>query len=63
LPIVYSGKVTNPVVDENARINTVPRWFNGIKLNFTETFSMSVTKMVDLPKAQAKKTIRLPVPR
>ena len=35
-PIVYSGNVPNPVVDEMARIDTVPNWFKGIKLNFAE---------------------------
>jgi acetoacetyl-CoA synthetase len=35
-PVVYSGKVPNPVVDEAARIDTVPRWFQGLKLNFAE---------------------------
>ena len=35
-PIVYSGKVPNPVVDETARIDTVPKWFKGVKLNFAE---------------------------
>ena len=35
-PIVYTGKIPNPVVDESARIDTVPRWFKGIKMNFAE---------------------------
>lgn len=35
-PIVFSGQVPNPVVDEKARIDTVPRWFAGVKLNFAE---------------------------
>ena len=35
-PIVWTGKVPNPVVDESARIDTVPRWFKGVKLNFAE---------------------------
>ena len=35
-PIVYTGKVPNPVVDEKARIDSVPRWFKGVKLNFAE---------------------------
>ncbi|KIY01453.1 uncharacterized protein Z520_03005 [Fonsecaea multimorphosa CBS 102226] len=35
-PIVYSGKVPTPVVNETARIDTVPRWFQGVKLNFAE---------------------------
>ncbi|KAK5050476.1 hypothetical protein LTR84_003757 [Exophiala bonariae] len=35
-PLVYSGTLPNPVVDENARIDQVPKWFDGIKLNFAE---------------------------
>ena len=35
-PIVYTGKVPNPVVDERARIDTVPKWFQGVKLNFAQ---------------------------
>ncbi|QKX63133.1 uncharacterized protein TRUGW13939_10301 [Talaromyces rugulosus] len=34
--IVYSGTVPDPVVDEHARMDTVPKWFPGIKLNFAE---------------------------
>lgn len=35
-PIVYSGNVPSIVVDEKAKIDTVPRWFKGVKLNFAE---------------------------
>ncbi|ETN44712.1 acetoacetate-CoA ligase [Cyphellophora europaea CBS 101466] len=35
-PIVYSGTVPNPVVDESARMDSIPRWFKGVKLNFAE---------------------------
>ena len=34
--MVYEGKVPNPVVDETATIDTIPKWFLGIKLNFAE---------------------------
>lgn len=35
-PIVYTGTVPYPVVDESAGIDTVPKWFQGVKLNFAE---------------------------
>lgn len=35
-PIVYTGTVPNPVVDESARMDSIPRWFTGVKLNFAE---------------------------
>ena len=35
-PIVYTGLVPNLVVDESARIDVVPTWFTGVKLNFAE---------------------------
>ena len=35
-PLVYSGRIPDPVVDEKARIDTNPKWFRGIKLNFAE---------------------------
>jgi acetoacetyl-CoA synthetase len=35
-PIVYEGSAPNPVVDEKATIDTNPKWFPGIKLNFAE---------------------------
>lgn len=33
---MYSGTVPDPVVDENARIDSIPRWFRGVKMNFAE---------------------------
>ena len=35
-PIVYSGTVPDPVVDESARMDSIPRWFKGVKINFAE---------------------------
>ncbi|KEF52225.1 acetoacetate-CoA ligase [Exophiala aquamarina CBS 119918] len=35
-PIVYTGAIRRPVVDEKARIDKVPKWFEGVKLNFAE---------------------------
>ena len=36
MPIVYRGTVPERVVDEAARIDTVPKWFSGVKMNFAE---------------------------
>ena len=33
---MYAGVVLSVVVDESARIDEIPRWFNGVKLNFAE---------------------------
>jgi acetoacetyl-CoA synthetase len=35
-PLVYSGTVPNPVVDESARMDSIPRWFTGVKMNFAQ---------------------------
>lgn len=35
-PLVYSGKVPERVHDESARMDTVPYWFPGVKMNFAE---------------------------
>ena len=35
-PLVYNGTVPDPVVDESARMDSVPRWFKGVRLNFAE---------------------------
>ncbi|KAJ9608824.1 hypothetical protein H2200_006595 [Cladophialophora chaetospira] len=34
--IVYTGAIPNTVVDEGVRIDRVPKWFQGVKLNFAE---------------------------
>ena len=34
-PLIHEGKYTK-VVDENARMDSIPRWFEGVKLNFAE---------------------------
>ena len=39
-PLVYSLPPTglpNPVVDESARIESVPRWFDGVQMNFAQS--------------------------
>lgn len=33
---MYSGTVSDPVVDENARVDSIPQWFRGVKMNFAE---------------------------
>lgn len=33
---MFTGKVPSSVVDENARIDSIPKWFQGVKLNFAE---------------------------
>lgn len=35
-PIVYQGNIPNPCFDESARMDSVPKWFPGIQLNFAE---------------------------
>lgn len=40
-PLVYSGTVPDPVVDESAPMDTIPRWFKGVKLNFAENILFS----------------------
>lgn len=35
-PIVYRGNIPNPCFDVSARMDSVPKWFPGIKLNFAE---------------------------
>ncbi|KAH0127442.1 acetoacetate-CoA ligase, partial [Aureobasidium melanogenum] len=34
-PLIHTGKYTH-VVDPNARMDSVPSWFSGVKLNFAE---------------------------
>jgi len=41
-PIVYSGGYTT-VVDESARMDSIPSWFEGVKLNFAENILYSGT--------------------
>jgi acetoacetyl-CoA synthetase len=57
-PIVYSGDVPNPVVDESARMDSVPRWFTGVKMNFAENILFSGDEkgnpVIDSAKANDK---------
>lgn len=39
-PLLYSGNYTQ-VVDPNARMDSIPRWFEGVKLNYAENILYS----------------------
>lgn len=57
-PVVYSGTVPRVVVDESARIDSIPRWFPGVKMNFAENILFSGDKdgrpVIDAAKADDK---------
>lgn len=58
-PIVYHGTVPDVVVDEKARMDSVPRWFSGVRMNFAENilFSGDVktgARIIDAAKADGK---------
>ena len=40
-PIVYRGTVPSTVVDESARMDSIPRWFTGVRMNFAENILFS----------------------
>ncbi len=40
-PVVYSGQIPDRVVDESARMDSIPRWFPGVKMNFAENVLFS----------------------
>ncbi|CAK1366539.1 unnamed protein product [Cercospora beticola] len=42
-PLIHEGKYER-VVDENARMDTIPPWFEGVKLNFAENILYSPAK-------------------
>ena len=33
---MYNGTIPNPVVNESARMDSIPKWFDGVTLNFAE---------------------------
>jgi len=35
-PLVYSGTVPTPCFDESARMDSIPKWFTGVRMNFAE---------------------------
>ena len=39
-PIIHAGSYTR-VVDENARMDSIPKWFEGVKVNFAENVLLS----------------------
>lgn len=42
-PIIYEGSYTT-VVDESARIDSIPSWFEGVRLNFAENMLFTAEK-------------------
>ncbi|KAL4872235.1 hypothetical protein BDV12DRAFT_162532 [Aspergillus spectabilis] len=42
-PIIYEGSYTT-VVDESARIDSIPTWFEGVRLNFAENMLFTAEK-------------------
>ncbi|EHY55240.1 hypothetical protein HRR83_009044 [Exophiala dermatitidis] len=57
-PIVYGGKIPNPVVDESARMDSIPRWFQGVQMNFAQNILFSGDQngnaVIDAAKADDK---------
>ncbi|KAL3494091.1 hypothetical protein BJX62DRAFT_57167 [Aspergillus germanicus] len=45
-PIIHEGSYTT-VVDESARIDSIPSWFEGIRLNFAENMLFTAEKAPD----------------
>jgi acetoacetyl-CoA synthetase len=35
-PLIYSGRVPTPCVDESARMDSIPQWFRGVRMNFAQ---------------------------
>lgn len=56
--MIYSGKIPNQVVDESARMDSIPRWFAGVKINFAQNILFSGDKngnpIIDAAKADDK---------
>lgn len=40
-PIVYTGHIPTPCFDESARMDSIPRWFPGVQVNFAENILYS----------------------
>ena len=36
VPVIYTGALNGPVVDESAPIDSIPAWFPGLRVNFAE---------------------------
>ncbi|KKK22005.1 hypothetical protein AOCH_003863 [Aspergillus ochraceoroseus] len=45
-PVIYEGSYT-AVVDESARIDSIPTWFDGVRLNFAENMLFTAEKTPD----------------
>ncbi|KFY82094.1 hypothetical protein V500_10824 [Pseudogymnoascus sp. VKM F-4518 (FW-2643)] len=57
-PIVYSGIIPNPVVDEYVRFDSIPEWFQGVEMNFAQNILFSGddkgNAVIDAAKADDK---------
>jgi acetoacetyl-CoA synthetase len=40
-PVVYRGTLPTTVIDESARMDGIPRWFTGVRMNFAENILFS----------------------
>jgi acetoacetyl-CoA synthetase len=40
-PLVYTGAPPDPCIDESARMDSVPRWFEGVYMNFAQSILFS----------------------
>ncbi|KAI9373199.1 hypothetical protein BJX61DRAFT_398983 [Aspergillus egyptiacus] len=45
-PVIHEGTYST-VVDESARIDSIPRWFEGVRLNFAENMLFTAEKAAD----------------
>ncbi|EAU38746.1 conserved hypothetical protein [Aspergillus terreus NIH2624] len=54
LPIIYEGSYTT-VVDESARMDSVPTWFEGVRVNFAENMLFTAEKSRNGSVAVTKK--------
>ncbi|KAL4888203.1 hypothetical protein BDV59DRAFT_211453 [Aspergillus ambiguus] len=53
-PIIYEGSYT-AVVDESARMDSIPDWFNGVRLNFAENMLFTGEKSPNGSRSITKK--------
>ncbi|KIX09084.1 acetoacetate-CoA ligase [Rhinocladiella mackenziei CBS 650.93] len=54
-PVVYGGTIPNPVVDESARMDSIPRWFKGVQMNFAQNILFSGDRKTGKPIIDAAK--------
>ncbi|OBT75627.1 hypothetical protein VF21_05158 [Pseudogymnoascus sp. 05NY08] len=57
-PVVYSGSIPSPVVDESVRFSSIPTWFHGVEMNFAQNILFSGddkgNAVIDAAKADDK---------